>query len=146
MTCPRRTKPQLSRPSASAAMKARKALMRRLQKQEVRRLQSALPPEVRRRRGLNEVINEATRYIDQLHNVIVARVKAGLLPPEILRSIRHIPAHSIIETERCLPFIGQNLFAEISILKLQSRLPHSNVVRKEHRSKAAVYSSDMRLL
>ncbi|KHJ43348.1 hypothetical protein D918_06583 [Trichuris suis] len=83
MTCPRRTKPQLSRPSASAAMKARKALMRRLQKQEVRRLQSALPPEVRRRRGLNEiqVINEATRYIDQLHNVIVARVKAGLLPP-----------------------------------------------------------------
>uniref|UniRef100_A0A5S6Q515 BHLH domain-containing protein n=1 Tax=Trichuris muris TaxID=70415 RepID=A0A5S6Q515_TRIMR len=78
--------------------------MRRLQRQEVRRLRSALPLEVRRRRDLDEVevINEAARYIDQLHAAIVARVKAGLMPPEILRSLRHIPACDIIGSEsRC---------------------------------------------
>lgn len=73
-----------AKPGMSAAMQARKALLRRIQKQEIRRLQAMVPSLSRRpQRQIDDitVIEEAARYIDQLHKTLLARVQAGSLAP-----------------------------------------------------------------
>ena len=75
----------LSKPlGPTPAMAARKALLRRIQRQELRKLQSLLPPTAIRHRSQEpdacQVIDQAIKYIDQLHSTILARVRSGSLP------------------------------------------------------------------
>ena len=74
--------------SFSAARTARRALLRRLQRQELRRLQACIPSTIlasrRNRNDTQTVIDSAIRYIDALHSTIVARVNAGTLSPGML--------------------------------------------------------------
>lgn len=76
--------PRLSKPSCSPAVAARRALLRRIQRQELRKLQLLIPSMscrvYRREPDPCTIIDQAIRYIDQLHATVVARVQAGSLP------------------------------------------------------------------
>uniref|UniRef100_A0A914VUN3 BHLH domain-containing protein n=1 Tax=Plectus sambesii TaxID=2011161 RepID=A0A914VUN3_9BILA len=75
---------RLSKPSCSPAVAARRALLRRIQRQELRKLQLLIPSMscrvYRREPDPCTVIDQAIRYIDQLHATVLARVQAGSLP------------------------------------------------------------------
>lgn len=75
---------RLSKPTCTPAAAARRALLRRIQRQELRKLQLLIPTmscrAYRREPDPCTVIDHAIRYIDQLHATVVARVQAGSLP------------------------------------------------------------------
>lgn len=68
-------------------MSARRVLLKRIQRQELKKLQSLLPAlSIRRRQFQNRqridelaIVEEACRYIDQLHATILARIQSGSL-------------------------------------------------------------------
>lgn len=78
-------------------MSARKSLLKRIQRQELKKLQSLLPTSASRRRQLQQhnggnqtinelaIVEEACRYIDQLHSTILARIQSGTLSQSELK-------------------------------------------------------------
>lgn len=64
-------------------MAARKAILRKIQKQEIRRLQAMVPTVANRPSSLTDdvtVIEEAAKYIDYLHKTLLARIQTGHIP------------------------------------------------------------------
>lgn len=71
--------------SQSPAMAARRALLKRIQRQELHKLRQIIPVSVSGKRSRNcdseeRVIADTVRYIDALHATILARVRSGSLP------------------------------------------------------------------
>ncbi|KRY68915.1 hypothetical protein T4A_4375, partial [Trichinella pseudospiralis] len=110
--------------SQSSAVRAKKAMFRKLRRQLLRRLHKALPKETRATtspRDEMSVLNEAVNLIDQLHRAIFVRVQSGHLPPELISYL------GLVSTQASGP--GKNANQENCCTpgelykKLQSRIP-----------------------
>ncbi|KRY52901.1 hypothetical protein T03_4509 [Trichinella britovi] len=110
--------------SQSSAVRAKKAMFRKLRRQLLRRLHRALPRETRATtspRDEMSVLNEAVNLIDQLHQAIFARVQSGQLPPELISYLGLVSTQAsdpgkVVNRENCCT--PGELYK-----KLQSRIP-----------------------
>ncbi|KRX18166.1 hypothetical protein T07_1113 [Trichinella nelsoni] len=110
--------------SQSSAVRAKKAMFRKLRRQLLRRLHRALPRETRATtspRDEMSVLNEAVNLIDQLHQAIFVRVQSGQLPPELISYLGLVSTQAsdpskVVNRENCCT--PGELYK-----KLQSRIP-----------------------
>ncbi|KRZ75723.1 hypothetical protein T10_4387, partial [Trichinella papuae] len=132
--------------SQSSAVRAKRAMFRKIRRQLLRRLHKALPKETRATTSPRDevsVLNEAVNLIDQLHQAIFARVQSGQLPPELISYLGLVSTQAsdpgkVANQENCCT--PGELYK-----KLQSRIPANFTSTKESSALREAWLAVMRL-